>query len=163
MRIAIAGDHHGAAYKKELIRAVRSEGHEVLGLGPSSTDPVDYPDYARAVGLAVRNGRAELGVLICGSGAGVSIAANRIHGVRAALCHDLFTAHQCREDDDANVICLGSRVVALDMAIELTREFVAARFTHAERHERRLAKIRDLERQQPPASDVTTKDRVRRT
>src|SRR3989442_9963828 len=96
MRIATAGDHHGAAYKKELIRALTSEGHEVLDLGPSSTDPVDYPDYARAVGLAVRNGRAELGVLICGSGAGVSIAANKIHGVPAALCHYLFTARHAR-------------------------------------------------------------------
>src|SRR3989442_14912427 len=145
MRIAIAGDHHGAAYKKELIRALTSEGHEVLDLGPSSTDPVDYPDYARAVGLAVRNGRAELGVLICGSGAGVSIAANKIRGVRAALCHDLFTARQSREDDDANVLCLGAKVVTVDMAVALARAFVGARFSGAEPPGRRLAKIRALE------------------
>ncbi|HEV8642722.1 MAG TPA: RpiB/LacA/LacB family sugar-phosphate isomerase [Methylomirabilota bacterium] len=145
MRIAIAGDHHGVAYKKDLIRALTSDGHEVLDLAPSSTDPVDYPDYARAVGLAVRNGRAELGVLICGSGAGVSIAANKIRGVRAALGHDLFTARQARQDDDANVLCLGARVVSLELAIQLTRAFVGARFSGAPRHARRLAKVLALE------------------
>lgn len=145
MRIAIAGDHHGLAYKTELVRALTSDGHEVLDLGPSSTDPVDYPDYARAVGLALRSGRAELGVLICGSGAGVAIAANKIRGVRAALCHDLFTARQAREDDDANVLCLGARVVSLELAFDLTRTFVGARFSNAPRHARRLAKVLALE------------------
>src|SRR6266852_2249174 len=118
MRIAFACDHRGFPYKPGMIAALRTDGHEVLDLGTSSPDAVDYPDIARAVGVLVRDGRADAGILVCGSGAGVSIAANRIHGVRAALCHDLFTAHQCREDDDANVLCLGSRVVALDMAIE---------------------------------------------
>ena len=135
-----------------MLTALRADGHDVLDLGTQSPDPVDYPDSACSVGVAVRDGLAEVGVLVCGSGAGVSIAANKIHGVRAALCHDLFTARQSREDDDANVLCLGSRVVAVDMAIALTRAFLAARFSHAERHERRLAKVRSLEIHQPPAS-----------
>ena len=106
---------------------------------------MDYPDYARAVGAAIREGRADLGLLVCGSGAGVSIAANKLRGIRAALCHDLFTARQAREDDDANVLCLGARVVGVDLAIALAREFVRARFSNAERHARRLAKVRELE------------------
>jgi RpiB/LacA/LacB family sugar-phosphate isomerase len=145
MRIAIAGDHHGVPYKAELARMLPSEGHEVLDLGPATTEPTDYPDAARAVGLALGQGRADLGVLICGSGAGVAIAANKIRGVRAALCHDLFTARQSREDDDANVICIGARVVSLEQAIELVRTFVTARFSGAERHARRLRKVLALE------------------
>lgn len=154
MRIAFACDHRGFPYKTAMIAALRADGHDVLDLGTDSADAVDYPDSARVVGVLVRDGQADAGILVCGSGAGVSIAANKIHGVRAALCHDLFTAHQSREDDDANVLCLGSRVVALDMAIALAREFVAARFSHAERHARRLAKVRDLEAHQPPLSDA---------
>jgi RpiB/LacA/LacB family sugar-phosphate isomerase len=145
MRLAIAGDHHGVAYKTELIRVLTGEGHQVLDLGPATTDPSDYPDAARAVGLALREGRADLGVLICGSGAGVAIAANKMRGVRAALCHDLFTARQSREDDDANVICIGSRVVSREQAGELVRTFVGARFSGAERHVRRLGKVLALE------------------
>ena len=145
MRITIGGDHHGVAYKAEVARALTADGHDVLDVGSSTAEPVDYPDYARIVGTAVRDGAADLGVLICGSGAGVAIAANKLRGVRAALCHDLFTARQSREDDDANVLCLGARVVTVEMAIALTRAFVAARFSGAERHVRRLAKIRALE------------------
>src|SRR5918996_6341029 len=145
MRIAIGGDHHGVAYKAELVPVLEREGHEVLDLGAGGREPVDYPDYARAVGTAVRDGRADLGVLICGSGAGVAIAANKIRGVRAALCHDRYTARQAREDDDANVICLGARVVTLPDAVELVRIFVNARFSGAERHARRLAKVLALE------------------
>ena len=152
MRIAFACDHRGFPYKAGMLDALRADGHDVIDLGTHSTEPVDYPDSARAVGVALRDDAADAGILVCGSGAGVSIAANKIHGVRAALCHDLFTARQCREDDDANVICLGSRVVALDLAIMLARAFLGARFSHAERHERRLAKVRDLEAHQPPAS-----------
>ncbi len=145
MRIAIACDHRGFPYKGEVARALAQDGHQVLDFGTGSAEPVDYPDYARAVGLAVRDGRADLGVLICGSGAGVSIAANKVRGVRAALCHDLFTARQSREDDDANVLCMGSDVVSLPQALELTRTFVNARFSGAERHTRRLAKVKALE------------------
>ena len=145
MRIAVAADHAGFPHKAPVVRALEQDGHQVVDLGTHSMAPVDYPDYARAVGTAVRDGHVELGVLICGSGAGVSIAANKLRGVRAALCHDLFTARQAREDDDANVLCLGARVVGLDMAVALVREFAGARFSHAERHERRLAKVAELE------------------
>jgi ribose 5-phosphate isomerase B len=145
VRIAIAADHAGFPDKAPLIRALEQDGHQLLDLGTFSTAPVDYPDYARAVGSALREARAELGILVCGSGAGVSIAANKLRGVRAALCHDLFTARQSREDDDANVLCLGARVVGVDLAIALARAFVGARFSHAERHERRLRKVLALE------------------
>ena len=145
MRIALGCDHRGYPYKAELIRVLADDGHEVVDLGTHSTDPVDYPDYARLVGVAVRDGRVEAGILFCGSGAGVSIAANKILGVRAALCHDPFTARQSREDDDANVLCLGTAVVSLPSAIALARTFLAARFSHEERHARRLAKVLALE------------------
>jgi ribose 5-phosphate isomerase B len=145
VRIALACDHRGFAYKEGVLAALRGDGHEVLDCGTSSADAVDYPDYALRVGRAVRRGRAEVGVVICGSGAGVSIAANKIRGVRAALCHDLFTARQSREDDDANVLCLGARVVSLEASIELARAFIGARFSGAERHVRRLAKVRAIE------------------
>ena len=137
-----------------MVRALVEDGHEVADLGTSSTDAVDYPDYARLVGVAVRDGLVAAGILICGSGAGVSIAANKIRGVRAALCHDLFTARQAREDDDANVLCLGTGVVSLEAAVALARAFVGARFSHAERHERRLAKVLELEREDPPPLDA---------
>jgi ribose 5-phosphate isomerase B len=145
MRIAIACDHAGFPYKADVIEVLRGDGHELIDFGTTSTAPVDYPDYACMVGLAVREGQAEAGILICGSGAGVSIAANKIRGVRAALCHDLFTARQSREDDDANVLCLGARVVDLAAAIELARTFLGAHFSGAERHVRRLAKVRALD------------------
>ena len=145
MRIAVAADHRGFPHKEPLIQALGRDGHEAVDLGTSSTEPVDYPDYARDVGAAIREGRADLGILVCGSGAGVSIAANKLRGIRAALCHDLFTARQAREDDDANVLCLGARVVGVDLAIALAREFIRARFSCAERHARRLAKVRELE------------------
>ena len=145
MRLAVGADHAGFPLKTPVIRALEQDGHQVADLGTHSTDAVDYPDYARAVGTAVRDGHVDLGLLICGSGAGVAIAANKLRGVRAALCHDLFTARQARQDDDANVLCLGARVVGLDMAVALVREFVGARFSHAERHARRLAKVAELE------------------
>jgi RpiB/LacA/LacB family sugar-phosphate isomerase len=145
MRIAIGCDHAGFAYKAEVVRALEAAGHQLTDLGTSSTDPVDYPDYARLVGGAIRDGAADTGVLICGSGAGVSIAANKIRGVRAALCHDLFTARQARQDDDANVLCLGARVITEQQAVELARAFVEARFSNAPRHRRRLQKVLELE------------------
>jgi RpiB/LacA/LacB family sugar-phosphate isomerase len=146
MRVAVACDHNGFAYKGPLIAVLEADGHVVMDLGTNSDAPADYPDFARAVGMAVREGRADTGVLVCGSGAGVAIAANKLRGVRAALCHDLFTARQSREDDDANVICLGSKVVDLDFAIALTRAFLGARFSGAERHRRRLEKVLAIER-----------------
>jgi RpiB/LacA/LacB family sugar-phosphate isomerase len=159
MRIAVAADHAGFPYKEPIERVLAEDGHEILDLGTCSTEAVDYPDYAQAVGLAVREGRAELGVLVCGSGAGVSIAANKIRGVRAALCHDAFTARQSREDDDANVMCLGARVIDREQALALVREFVNAKFSHASRHERRLAKVLALEAGElPPPATVALRD-----
>jgi RpiB/LacA/LacB family sugar-phosphate isomerase len=145
MRIAIGCDHAGFPHKATVVTALRHDGHEIVDFGTDSTEPVDYPDYARAVGTAVRGGDADAGILICGSGAGVAIAANKLRGVRAALCHDPFTARQAREDDDANVLCVGARVIDAAQAAELARIFLAARFSKAPRHERRLAKVRELE------------------
>jgi RpiB/LacA/LacB family sugar-phosphate isomerase len=146
MIVAIGTDHGGFALKAPLVRALTEAGHEVIDLGTYSTDPVDYPDYARAVGRAVLDGRAERGVLICGSGAGAAIAANKMHGIRAGLAHDTYTAHQMVEHDDANVCCLGARVVGPELAAEIVAVFVSARFTGEERHVRRLKKVAEIER-----------------
>ena len=145
MKIALGADHAGYALKDRMATWLREQGHEVLDFGTHSGDPVDYPDYARTVGEAVVQGRAELGVLCCGSGVGASMAANKMKGIRAALCHDTFSAHQSREDDDANVLCLGPRVVGPELAMEILRAWLAARFSGAERHRRRLAKLAELE------------------
>ncbi len=150
MRVAIAADHAGFVLKDELARLLHSDGHEVVDLGTSSTDPVDYPDYARAVGQAVTEGRTERGIIVCGSGAGAAIAANKVRGIRAALAHDTYTAHQAVEHDDANVLALGSRVVGSELARELVRTFLTARFTGEERHVRRLGKILEIEAGSPP-------------
>src|SRR5262245_468059 len=145
MRLALGCDHAGFALKGPLTAALEADGHDILDLGTFSAEPVDYPDFARAVGQAVLRGFVEAGVLVCGSGVGASIAANKIRGIRAALCHDVFTARQSREDDDANVICLGARVLDEPMAIEVTRAWLEARFSGEERHTRRVAKITQLE------------------
>src|SRR5215510_4301862 len=145
MRIAIGCDHAGFALKAPLTTALEADSHDVLDLGTFSTDPVDYPDFARSVGQAVLRGFVDAGVLVCGSGVGASIAANKLRGIRAALCHDLFTARQSREDDDANVLCLGARVLDEGTAIEVARAWLGARFTAEERHARRVAKIAQLE------------------
>jgi RpiB/LacA/LacB family sugar-phosphate isomerase len=145
MRIVIGADHAGFSLKDHLIELLREEGHSVLNVGTDGSDPVDYPDYAQAVGEAVLSGKVELGLLLCGSGVGASIAANKIRGIRAALCHDVYSAHQCREHDDANVLCLGPRVIGVKLAEELVRAFLIARFSGAERHRRRLDKVARLE------------------
>jgi ribose 5-phosphate isomerase B len=145
MKVAIAADHAGFALKQELIPALRSLGHTVEDLGTHSTDPVDYPDTARDVSRAVLSGKAERGVLICGSGVGASVAANKVRGIRAGLCHDSYSAHQGVEHDDMNVLVLGARVIGTALATELVRLFLEAQFTHEQRHERRLGKIRALE------------------
>jgi ribose 5-phosphate isomerase B len=146
MRIAFGADHAGFALKQELLGRVKSLGHEVLDLGTNSPDPVDYPDYAEAVGRAVVEGRAERAILICGSGVGASVAANKIPGVRAGLCHDTYSAHQGVEHDDMNILVLGARVIGPDLAAELAAAFLRARFSGAERHVRRLDKVKRLER-----------------
>ncbi len=145
MRIVIGADHAGFSLKVQLIELLKEEGYSILDVGTDGPDPVDYPDYAQAVGEAVLSGEAELGMLLCGSGVGASIAANKIRGIRAALCHDVYSAHQCREHDDANVLCLGPRVIGVKLAEELVRAFLGARFSGAERHRRRLDKVARLE------------------
>lgn len=146
MRVAIAADHAGFELKEQLARAVAAAGHAVTDLGTHTDDPVDYPEYAAAVARAVVSGKAERGIVVCGSGAGASIAANKIRGVRCALAHDTYTAHQSVEHDDANVLALGSRVIGALLAEEVAHTFLSAQFSGEERHIRRLQKIEDLER-----------------
>jgi ribose 5-phosphate isomerase len=145
MRIAMGADHAGYQLKEDLAATLATSGYDVIDLGTFSTDPVDYPDIAAAVGEAVRDGRADRGILVCGSGAGAAIAANKLHGIRATLAHDTYTAHQSVEHDDANVLALGSRVVAIELASEVVRAFLAASFTGEERHVRRVDKVTALE------------------
>lgn len=145
MRVAIAADHAGFPLKEVIAERMRADGHEVVDLGTHSAEPVDYPDFAEKLGEAVRSGRVERGVLICGSGVGACIAVNKLRGVRAGLCHDTYSAHQGVEHDDMNVLCLGSRVIGPELAAELVRAFLAARYQGEERFERRLAKLRRIE------------------
>jgi RpiB/LacA/LacB family sugar-phosphate isomerase len=145
MKIALGADHAGFELK-ECVKALLEESkHEVLDLGTCSTEAVDYPDFAEAVGMAVRDQKAERGILLCGSGVGASVAANKIPGVRAGLCHDHYSAHQGVEHDDINVLVLGGRVIGQSVALELVRAFLSARYTHEARHERRVEKIKALE------------------
>lgn len=145
MNVAVASDHAGFPLKGRIIEELCREGHEVLDLGTDSTEPVDYPDFSRAVAEAVLAGRAERGVLLCGSGAGACVAANKFRGIRAATCHDSFTARQAVEDDNANVMCMGARVVGPELAVDLVRAYLHARFSGLERHRRRLAKVAEFE------------------
>ena len=145
MRIAVAADHAGFERKGEVADALRALGHEVTDLGTYDTAPVDYPDVAERLGRAVVDGDVERGVLICGSGVGASVAANKMPGVRAGLCHDTYSAHQGVEHDAMNVLVLGGRVVGSELAKELARAFITARFSGEERHVRRLAKVQALD------------------
>jgi ribose 5-phosphate isomerase B len=145
MHIAIGSDHAGFELKEVLAKFLQEMGFDVVDVGTHSTDPVDYPDFAEAVGAAVLDGRAERGILICGSGVGASVAANKIAGIRAGLCHDTYSAHQGVEHDDMNVLVLGGRVVGVATAQELVRAYSHATFTKEERHMRRLAKVHALE------------------
>ena len=145
MRIAIAADHAGYELKGDLAAALRAQGHEVSDLGTHSSAAVDYPDSAESIAMALRDGRADRGVIVCGSGAGVSIAANKFPGVRAAVCHDCYTARQAVEHDDMNVLCLGARVIGPSLAADLVAAFLAATFSGEERHRRRLSKILAIE------------------
>jgi RpiB/LacA/LacB family sugar-phosphate isomerase len=145
MRIVIGSDHAGFELKKIVSRLLEEENLEVIDVGSYNTDPVDYPDYAEAIGLAIREGRADRGVIICGSGVGASVAANKLPGIRAGLCHDTYSARQGVEHDDMNVLALGSRVIGPELARELVLAYVRANFTGEERHRRRLAKVQALE------------------
>jgi len=146
MRIVVGADHAGYELKENVAAYIRSLGHEVLDVGAyTDTEPDDYPDFAEALGLAVRDHKAERGILICGSGVGASVAANKIPGIRAGLCHDTYSAHQGVEHDDMNVLVLGSRVIAAELAHELVRAYLGATFTGEERHVRRVGKVKKLE------------------
>ena len=146
MRIAMAGDHAGFEMKRDLAAKLRARGHDIVDLGTHSTDPVDYPDCADAVGAAVRDKRVERGIIVCGSGAGVAIAANKMPGIRASVCHDTYTAHQAVEHDDMNVLCIGARVIGIALAEEIAIAFLGAQFSGEERHQRRLNKLLEIER-----------------
>ncbi|KPK88483.1 MAG: ribose 5-phosphate isomerase [Anaerolineae bacterium SM23_ 63] len=146
MKVAIACDHGGFPLKEIVLETVRLAGHEVIDLGTNSSEPVDYPDYAEKVGRAIQHGEADRGILICGSGVGAAIAASKMRGIRAGVCHDTYSAHQSVEHDDVNVLALGARVIGPELTVELVRAFLGARFTGKDRYVRRLAKILDLER-----------------
>jgi ribose 5-phosphate isomerase B len=147
MKIAVAADHAGYPLNVRVIEELRQAGHELIDFGThDGSIPDDYPDYAKSVGEAVQTNAAQLGILICGSGVGAAVAANKLRGIRAALCGDTYSAHQSREHDDCNVLCIGSRVVGVELALDIVRSFVAARFTGEERHRRRVAKIEAMER-----------------
>lgn len=147
MRVALGVDHRGFKIKDDLVALLGAEGHEVVDVGTHSSEPVDYPDVAQAVGEAVRDGRADRGIVVCGSGAGAVIAANKMRGIRCALAHDTYTAHQCVEHDDANVVALGSGIVGPEVIKEVVVAFLGARLQPEERYLRRLRKVADLEAQ----------------
>jgi ribose 5-phosphate isomerase B len=147
MIIALGADHGGVELKKRLHEVLKSQGHTVLDMGVDSTEPADYPEYARKVALAVTRAQAQRGIMICGSGVGACVAANKVPGVRAGLCHDTFSARQGVEDDDVNVLCLGARVIGTELALEIVRVWLAARFSEAERHRRRRDKVTAIERE----------------
>jgi RpiB/LacA/LacB family sugar-phosphate isomerase len=146
MKIVIGSDHAGFELKEQIAALVRELSHEVIDVGTDNgTKAVDYPDYAESVGKSVMNNQAERGILICGSGVGASVAANKLPGIRAGICHDTYSAHQGVEHDDMNVLVMGGRIIGLELARELVRSYLSAQFTKEERHLRRLAKTRALE------------------
>jgi RpiB/LacA/LacB family sugar-phosphate isomerase len=146
MKIVIGSDHAGFRLKNAMGDLIRSLGHAVLDVGAFNENPSDYPDFAEAVGRAVLDGRAERGVLICGSGIGASVAANKLIGIRAGICHDTYSGHQGVEHDNMNVLVMGSRVIGEKLAEDVVRAYLVAKFTNEERHVRRLAKVDALER-----------------
>lgn len=147
MNVAFASDHAGWPLRARMLAEIAAAGHVVMDCGSAEIEPGDdYPDRSAAVGRAVVHGRAERGVVVCGSGVGAAVAANKVRGIRACMCHDSFSARQGVEDDDMNVLCLGARVIGEELAAELLRDFLAARFSGAERHRRRVEKIVALER-----------------
>jgi len=146
MRVVIGSDHAGFELKQMLVDFVRNLGHEVLDVGTDDAEPVDYPDFAEKVGKAIIGAQAVRGILLCGSGVGASVSANKIPGIRAAICHDCYSAHQGVEHDDMNVLVIGARIVASSLAMDLVRIFLTAEFTNEERHKRRLEKITALEK-----------------
>lgn len=146
MRIALGCDHGGFPLKAKVAELVASLGHVIVDLGTDSSCAVDYPDYGLSGGLAVSTKQADRAILLCGSGVGISVAANKVPGVRAGVCHDTYSAHQGVEHDDMNVLCLGARIVGEALALEIVAAFLGAKFTHEERHVRRLGKLLEIER-----------------
>ena len=145
MRVALASDHAGFELKEKIAAYLAEAGFEILDLGTHNEEPVDYPDFARAIGKALQQQKVDRGILICGSGVGACVAANKMSTIRAGLCHDTYSAHQGVEHDDINVLCLGARVIGEELARELVSAFLAARFNGEERHRRRLDKIKAME------------------
>jgi ribose 5-phosphate isomerase B len=146
LKVVVAFDHRGVKLRERVLAELRARGDDVLDVGAHAPEPrVDYPDKAREVGEAIRAGEAERGILVCGSGVGASVAANKLRGIRAGLCHDTYSAHQGVEHDDMNVLCLGSEVIGAELAAELVRAFLAARFEGGERYVRRLEKVDEME------------------
>jgi ribose 5-phosphate isomerase B len=145
MRLVIGGDHAGFPLKGPVVETLRSWGHEVTDVGTDSTDPVDFPDIAQLVCEAVREGDAERGIMVCGTGVGACIAANKFRGIRAALCHDVYSAHQSVEHDDVNVLCIGAQIVGDKLAFDLLRAFLEAEHSTDEEFRRRVAKLAELE------------------
>ena len=146
MRIVLGADHAGFEMKQDAVAFVRTLGHEILDVGANTgTQPDDYPDFAEALGMAIRERKADRGILICGSGVGASVAANKIPGVRAGLCHDCYSAHQGVEHDDMNVLVMGSRIIGIELAHDLVKSFLRANFSGEERHVRRLEKVKKIE------------------
>jgi len=145
MTVIIGADHAGLTYKELLVKELQDNGYNVLDLGTFNEDPDDYPDRAAEVAEAVLTGRGERGILICGSAVGVSVAANKFKGIRAGVCHDTYSAHQCVEHDDVNILCLGQRVIGTELAKEIVMTFLKATFSNAPRHKRRLEKIIAIE------------------
>lgn len=144
-RVALAADHAGFELKEKIAGYLEAKGFEVMDLGTHDQEPVDYPDFARAIGVVLQEEKAERGILVCGSGVGACVAANKMPHVRAGLCHDTYSAHQGVEHDDINVLCLGARIIGEELAKELVMAFLSAQFTGEERHVRRLAKIQEME------------------
>lgn len=152
MRVVIGADHAGFELKRPILEQLRSLGHIPVDVGTHNHDPVDYPDLAREVAEAILHGKADLGIMICGSGVGAGVAANKFPGIRAGICHDTYSAHQGREDDDINVLCLGARVVGRSLAHDIVETFLGARFSGLPRHRRRLEKIAEIEKEHSRAS-----------
>ncbi len=147
LRYAIGGDHAGFGMKQEVVQLLQSSNHSVFDCGTFSSAPCDFPDFAVAVAVEILEGRADRGILVCGSGVGVSVAANKIPGIRASLCHDTYSARQGVEHDDMNILCIGARVIGPELAFECVRAFLGARYTPQPRHAMRLEKILEIERQ----------------
>ena len=146
MRISVAADHNGYELKNEISDILKRYGHDVVDIGPHSLDPLDdYPDFAKPLAKSVSSGETDRGIMVCGSGVGASVAANKVKGVRAAVCHDIYSAHQGVEHDNMNVLCLGSRIVGTEVVRELVSAFITAEYTNEERHARRLNKVIEME------------------